>query len=107
MNDIVLWGERLSDHVSDLTADEFLVSRLVQDAMVRCLEYIGEASHQALSSSPKAFPAHIEFAEAYWARNRIAHGYYDLEMRRVWATATISAPKLVADVRQLLAVLGG
>jgi len=101
----VAWGNRLSGHVSGLSEAEFLANPLVQDAVVRCLECVGEASHQAMGHNREDMPEHIEFAEAYWARNRFAHGYYDLDMKRVWITATVSAPKLVADVSELLLTL--
>jgi uncharacterized protein with HEPN domain len=58
-----------------------------------------------MSLGTGGLPTHIEFLEAYWARSRFAHGYFDLDMSRVWLTATVSAPKLVTDVEQLLKTL--
>jgi len=102
LQDIIDWGRRLDGYVSAVSESEFLNDQLRQDAVVRCIECIGEASKQVLSVETSQLPQHIEFLEAYWARNRFAHGYYDLDMSRVWTTATVSAPKLVADVESLL-----
>ncbi|MGE0284328.1 MAG: DUF86 domain-containing protein [Rhizobiaceae bacterium] len=105
LEDIVAWGRRLATYVSTTSEGDFLVDNLRQDAVVRCLECIGEASRRVMSFEANGLPKHIEFLEAYWARNRFAHGYFDLDMSRVWLTATVSAPKLVADVEQLLKTL--
>jgi uncharacterized protein with HEPN domain len=101
LEDIVAWGQRLAGYVAEVSQEDFLTDHLRQDAVVRCLECIGEASRQVLSIQSDV-PKYIEFLEAYWARNRFAHGYFDLDMSRVWLTATMSAPKLVADVERLL-----
>jgi len=105
LEDIVTWGQRLANYVDGLSQEDFLADQLRQDATVRCLECIGEASRHVIAAKPAGLPEHIEFLEAYWARNRFAHGYFDLDMSRVWLTATRSAPKLVADVERFLAEL--
>lgn len=97
LEDIVAWGERLASYVGATSREDFLADNLRQDAAVRCLECMGEASRRVMSLGTSGLPTHIEFLEAYWARNRFAHGYFDLDMSRVWLTATVSAPKLVAD----------
>ena len=105
LEDIITWGDRMAGYLSNVSQEEFRNRPLLQDAVVRCLECIGEASHQAIVvAGPDGLPEHIEFEQAYWARNRLSHGYYDIDVERVWTTATVSAPKLIAEVRELLAV---
>jgi uncharacterized protein with HEPN domain len=102
LKDIVHWGDRLAVHLDGMSEQAFLEDARTQDAVARCLECIGEASRQVVASGEARQLPGIEFVEAYWTRNRIAHGYYDLNQSRVWATATQSAPNLVSHVRRVL-----
>jgi uncharacterized protein with HEPN domain len=102
LSDILEWGDRMSLYLDTIDEQAFLSDRKTQDAVVRCLECIREASRQIVADGhAQRFP-HIQFVEAYWTRNRLAHGYYDLNLHRVWKTATESAPKLVEQVRHVV-----
>ena len=35
-------------------------------------------------------------------RNRMAHGYFEIDMRIVWATVTASLPELEKNLRRIL-----
>jgi uncharacterized protein with HEPN domain len=102
LEDIVRWGDRLAVHLDGMSEEDFLHDARTQDAVARCLECIGEASGHVVASGESQQLSGIEFVEAYWTRNRIAHGYYDLNQSRIWTTATQSAPNLVSQVRRAL-----
>lgn len=102
LNDIVSWGDQAARYVDDMSESDFLSDRRTQDAVVRCLECVGEAAGKLLSGPDREELNGLQLYEAYWARNRLAHGYYDLNMSRVWETATVSLPNLVAHVRTVL-----
>jgi uncharacterized protein with HEPN domain len=107
LRDIVEFGDRLAGHIRDADRDEFRATPILQDAVIRCIEVIGEASHNALQTDPGFSERFPEMRDAYWTRNRIAHGYYDLNPDRVWLTATVSVPALVAKVRDHLSTAAG
>ena len=92
----------MAGYLGQMTEADFLSDQMRQDAVIRCLECIGEASRRILASKLEELPPDIEFLQAYWTRNRLAHGYFDINMSRVWMTATQSAPALVADAKRLL-----
>ena len=100
--DVVSWGEQAASYVSDIDEAAFLADRMRQDAVIRCMECVGEASRNILKDPEARTLSHLDLYQAYWARNRFAHGYYDLNMGRVWETVTVSLPKLVADARAAL-----
>ena len=50
--DIVEWGERLEGHIQGVAAGEFLRNTLLQDAVCRCLEVIGEAAGRLRALDP-------------------------------------------------------
>jgi uncharacterized protein with HEPN domain len=102
LSDIVSWGERIAEHLEGMNEPEFVADRKTQDAVIRCLECVGEASRQVVTSGYAASFPETEFLQAYWTRNRLAHGYYDIDLARVWLTATESIPSLLVNVRGVL-----
>lgn len=102
LGDIVEWGERVAAYLEGVDEQAFLVDRLRQDAVIRCIECVGEAVRNIIADPRSAELSKLELYQAYWARNRFAHGYYDLSMERVWETATVSVPRLVLNARDAL-----
>lgn len=102
LRDIVRWGEQVAIYVDGIDLEAFLDDRLRRDAVVRCIECVGEAARHVLEDASNSGVAHLELYQAYWTRNRLAHGYYDLNMERVWETATKSLPKLASETRRAL-----
>ncbi|WP_201766960.1 HepT-like ribonuclease domain-containing protein [Chrysiogenes arsenatis] len=67
---------------------DFLESEITQDAVVRNIEIIGEASHNIQKHYPEfAFRNNeLPLAFAYQMRNAVAHGYFQVDMEIVWNT---------------------
>lgn len=102
LGDIVNWGERMAGYLEGIDEGAFKRDLQKQDAVIRCLECIGEASRHLQASKQSHQFSELELAEAYWTRNRVIHGYYDLDPSRVYATATASAAKFVDKARRIL-----
>lgn len=73
-------------------------------AVTRALEVFGEAAAR-LSEERKAAAPDIPWREIIAMRNRLAHGYFDLNPDIVWDTATVGVPSMVGSLRRLLADL--
>jgi uncharacterized protein with HEPN domain len=60
----------------------FLSNAMVQDAVIRNLEIIGEASSNSERVAPQFVAAHPELplTYAYEMRNVLAHGYYKVDL---------------------------
>lgn len=69
--------ERIEGYVSDMDEMTFLGNKLVQDAVIRNFEIIGEASNNIDKRFPEFVAAHpaIPLTSAYQTRNALAHGY--------------------------------
>jgi uncharacterized protein with HEPN domain len=84
--------------------DAFLAERMVQDAVIRNFEIIGEAA-------TRLSPAIRENGNIPWARiiafrNRLIHGYWSVDLILVWDVVTHDLPVLKAEVTRLLAESG-
>jgi uncharacterized protein with HEPN domain len=76
---------------------------MAQDAVIRNLEIIGEASHKIERHYPEFATAHPELplAFAYQMRNAVAHGYFRVDMEIVWKTIQGDLPALYRQTREL------
>ena len=100
--------ERIRRYVGGMTETAFLADELVQDAVIRNLEIIGEASHSIGTHYPEFAATHPELplASAYQMRNAVAHGYFKVDLEIVWQTVQRDLPMLSKLVRNARAQLG-
>lgn len=75
---------------ADLDADEMLAF-----ALVRALEIVGEAAVR-LSDATRAADPIIPWSDIIGMRNRLAHGYFDVDHDILWMTVTQRLPDLAA-----------
>lgn len=103
LDDIVCWANRIESYTLSMDLDDFRRNQMAQDAVIRCLEVIGEASAQILKIAPNFQVEHpeLELRQAYRARNRTAHGYGSVNLETVWRSATEAAPRMAAAVRRI------
>jgi len=92
--------ERIEEYVSDLDEIAFLGNKLVQDAVIRNFEVIGEASNNIEKRFPEFVAAHPELplASAYQMRNAVAHGYFQVDFEILWKTIQRDLPSLHTKV---------
>ena len=93
--------ERIEGYVSDMDEPAFLNSQLVQDAVIRNFEIIGEASNNIEKKCPEFVAAHPELplSSAYQMRNALAHGYFKVDFEVVWKTICNDLPELYKLVK--------
>ena len=99
--------ERIKSYTAQMTMAAFLENPLVQDAVIRNLEIIGEASNNIQRNDPNFAASHpsIPWATMYMMRNRLAHGYNQVDMEVVWATIVSDLPVLSGHLRPLAEIL--
>jgi uncharacterized protein with HEPN domain len=101
---IVTAIERISTYVEDLTEPAFLANELVQDAVIRNFEVIGEASRNIERRYPEFVVAHpdLPLIAAYEMRNALSHGYFKVDLEIVWKTIHADLPALRGRVAEIL-----
>lgn len=87
---------RINEYVDDMDEISFLNNFLVQDAVVRNIEVIGEASKNICKHFPDFVAANpqVPFSLAYEMRNSLAHGYFKTDYEIVWRTIERDLPEL-------------
>lgn len=97
--------ERIEQYAADLDLARFIADERTQDAVIRNIEIIGEASHRIEIGFPDFVATYPELpvSSAYQMRNAVAHGYFEVDLEIVWKTVAGDLPALAALVRKLLA----
>nr|WP_255504251.1 DUF86 domain-containing protein [Cupriavidus sp. UME77] len=95
--------DRIARYTEDMDEEVFLGNEMAQDAVIRNIEIIGEASHNVEDHYPEFAAAHPEvpLAFAYQMRNAVAHGYFKVDLEIVWKTIQNDLPGLYQQVRRL------
>ncbi len=81
---------------ADLDTDEMLGLSLV-----RLLQVVGEAAKSVSPGLREKYPD-IPWRQIAGTRDRLIHGYFDVDMDIVWQIVTGDLPALVAGLEQLL-----
>lgn len=92
--------EDIAEFVTGVDYEEFTRNKLVRSALLQKLTVIGEAA----SRLPLEFTSRyndVEWSEIAAFRNRLVHGYFNVEWQIVWTAATEEVPELR---KQLVAI---
>jgi len=92
--------ERINRYTEDMDKSGFLCNDMVQDAVIRNIEIIGEASNNILRTYPEfaSRNSDIPWQIMYTMRNRVSHGYHSLDLEIVWTTIRRDLPFLYQRV---------
>ena len=95
--------QRIEGYIEEYSEVHFLNTPLLQDAVVRNIEILGEASNNLLKRFPEFTSSHPEvpWEAIYYMRNRIIHGYVSIDYELVWIVINKDLPELQ---NQLIAI---
>ncbi len=103
LDDILESIELIQKYTVSLTEEEFGDNVAVQDAVLRRLEIIGEASNH-LPEDVRQEYSNVPWKKVVGMRNLISHEYFAADIEVVWDTVKIDLPKLkIAVERSTLA----
>ena len=79
---------------------EFLTDKRTQQAIIMSLIIIGEAAAKVMDDYVEFTQAHPEvpWRSMRGMRNRIAHGYFDINLDVVWETVIAALPALLKQL---------
>jgi len=83
------------------SSEDLYADRMLNLSIVRLLEIIGEAARGISSACRTAHPE-IAWQEMAGMRDRLAHGYFDIDLDVVWQTVTQDLPTLVGQLDKIL-----
>ena len=84
------------------TLDDFLTDEMLQSAVERQSEIIGEALNQALDFHPSLSDRITNIKRIISFRNRLIHGYASVSPQIVWGIVTNDVPILLDEIRTIM-----
>ena len=87
--------------IKGVSKKNFLKNRLIQSAVLRELEIIGEATKN-LSREVKKKYSEIPWKKIAGMRDKLIHAYFGVDLDLVWETIKEEIPKLERKIREIL-----
>jgi uncharacterized protein with HEPN domain len=88
---ILLCIEKIQEYTKDLTVEDFNNSELIQDAVIRNIEIIGEATKKISKDLKSQYPE-IPWKEMSGMRDKLIHDYFGVDVDVVWKTVKDDIP---------------
>jgi uncharacterized protein with HEPN domain len=95
LRDILEAARLIASYVRDTTEAAFLADTQKQDAVIRRIEIIGEATAHLSEATCQAIPE-LPFRKMRGMRNIVAHDYANVDLHIVWQVATVHVPEVGA-----------
>lgn len=93
--------QRIEEFMQDLDAKNFLKNELVQSAVIRQIEIIGEAA----KNLPKEFTnehKNVPWSEIVGTRDKMIHHYFGVDVALVYDLTKKEIPELKRKIRKIL-----
>ena len=103
LNDIRECISAIEEYTNKLSENEFLTDRKVQDAVIRRLEILGEATKN-IPMSLKEKNKQVPWFKISEFRNLITHFYYEMSLKRIWKAVQEDIPIIKDGMRKIVFV---
>lgn len=97
---ILLCIEKIQEYTKNLTAQDFNNNELIQDAVIRNIEIIGEATKK-ISRDLKSQYREIPWKEMTGMRDKLIHDYFGVDVDVVWKTVNEDIPYLKSLIENI------
>ena len=92
--------EKIQQYTAGLSEEDFLNNALVQDAVIRNFEIIGEATKKLAPAFKEQYPA-IPWRKIAGMRDKLIHDYIGVDLEAVWAVVTDILPTFLSQLNKI------
>ena len=89
--------QNIEDFSKGITFGCFCEDKLRQNAIIRCLEIIGEAAKNVPQSFREKYPK-ISWSDIGKFRDKLSHSYFGITLKRIWDIAKKDLPILKKEI---------
>ena len=98
--------DKIEKYTEGKNSKEFMSNSMVQDAVIRQIEIIGEAAKRVSSTIRKSNPK-IPWKDIAGMRDKLIHGYFGVDLDAVWETVKKDVPVLKQQVADIMKKYNG
>jgi len=89
------------DLIAGKDKTELQHNRVLELALIRLVEIVGEASTKVSSETQEKYPS-IPWPQVIGMRNRLIHGYDSVDLDILWDTIEVDLPPLIAALKKII-----
>ncbi len=94
-------AESLGQFIAGRKRTDLDTDRMLLFAIVRAIEIVGEAASKVTNETRDTVPD-VPWTAIVGMRNRLIHGYFDIDSDVVWKTVTDEIPALLRSLKALV-----
>ena len=91
---------RIKNYTKDISKNDFEKNEMIQDAVIRNIEIIGEATKN-ISKNLKSTYHEIPWREMAGMRDKLIHDYMGVDVDVIWRTIETDIPYLEALLKKI------
>ncbi len=92
--------KQIKIYIDEVSYEEFEKDSLRQDGVIRQIEILGEAANQISENLKEEYPE-IPWKDVAGMRNKLIHGYFEVDLETVWNTVKNDLPRLRKDLQKI------
>ncbi|MEX2189385.1 MAG: DUF86 domain-containing protein [Bacteroidota bacterium] len=92
---------KIGQYTKGVSRPSFQKNSLIQDAVIRQIEIIGEASKR-LSEDIRASNPDIPWEDISGMRYKLVHDYFGVDLEKVWLTVQTDIPTLKKQISKII-----
>ena len=101
LKDMLMACENIEDYLLGYDFDDFMDDRKTQDAVVRNIEILGEASKNISVELKEKYPE-VEWNDIARTRDKLIHSYFGVDLDIVWEISRNDIPRLRKQILDIL-----
>ena len=92
-------GKNILRFTKGFTTEDFLADDVVQNAVMRQIEIIGEAAGKLSLDFRNSHPQ-VPWLDIIGMRNKLIHEYFGVDIKLVWKTVQKNIPELIKTINE-------
>jgi uncharacterized protein with HEPN domain len=94
-------AQTIATFIDGRTRDDLDEDEMLFFALAHAIEILGEAASR-ISPETRSMASHVPWSAIIAMRNRLIHGYSNIQLDTVWRTVTLEVPALLLALQAFL-----